>query len=396
VSENHISQYLWPGKTSFGFGAAKLLAAEAADLGATAVFIITDPGVVAAGILNTISQTLDEAGLSWMSYERAQANPGIDSIHAATTAFRESGAQLIVGLGGGSVLDTGKAVKLKAGGPSDASIWEYATMLGEGQRPCPSRDAMPPYVAIPTTAGTGAEVTPWAVLTNEKRRMKFGVGTASTVPDVALVDPELTLSLPKHLTAATGMDALTHLVEAYVSTNHGPVLDPMILYGIELVGRNLRAAVARGDNRQARADVMQASMIGGIAISSKWLGACHSLAHPLSCLTDVHHGLACAITLPHQMAYSLIGAPGKYADVAVALDRNYAELDSEEERAYAAVTAVRELMTDIGLPLRLRDVGVQKEHIPALAKAAYTDLNWWTNPRQVSEEVMADLYRQAW
>jgi alcohol dehydrogenase len=202
------------------------------------------------------------------------------------------------------------------------------------------------------------------------------------------------MTLPAHLTAATGMDALSHLIEAYVSTNHNPVLDPMILYGIELAGRSLRTAVARGDNRQARSDMLQASMIGGIAISSKWLGACHSLAHPLSSLADVHHGLACGIMLPHQMAYSLPGALERYADVAAAL--GYAGKGSLRKRAKGAVTAVRDLMTDIGLPTTLCDADVDETLIPALAKAAYVDLNWWTNPRTVSEAVMADLYRQAW
>lgn len=396
MTENKISTYLWPGETHFGFGAVERIGEQAKGLGATAVFIITDPGVVAAGLLEPITTALDDAGISWTAHTEAEANPSIASVHAATAAFRESGAQVIVGLGGGSPLDTAKAVKLQAGGPEEASIWEYATMLGDEKRPYPPPSAMPPYIAIPTTAGTGAEVTPWGVLTHTEKQMKFGVGGASTVPDVALVDPGLTMTMPAHLTAATGMDALSHLIEAYVSTNNHPILDPMILFGIELVGRSLRTAVARGDNRQARSDMLQASLIGGIAISSNWLGACHSLAHPLSSLADVHHGLACGIMLPHQMRYSLIGALERYADVAAALDEAYAELVSVRERALEAATAVHDLLIDTGLPTTLGDAGVSEDLISALAKAAYTDLNWWTNPRQVSEAVMADLYRQAW
>lgn len=391
-----ISSYVWPGKTHFGFGAAQLVAEEVKELKATTVFLVTDPGVSAAGLLKPIITALNQGGITWTVYEDAEANPSIESIHATSTAFRESGAQLIIGVGGGSVLDTAKAVKLHAGGPAEVSIWEYATMLGDEKRPYPGRTAMPPYIAIPTTAGTGAEVTPWAVLTHETHQLKFGVGNTSTIPDVALVDPDLTLTLPPHLTAATGMDTLVHLIEAYVSTNNNPVLDPMILYGIELVGRSLRTAVIQGDNRQARADMMQASMIGGVAISSKWLGACHSLAHPLSCHSDLHHGLACAIMLPYQMEHSLISALEKYANVAIALDEGNKGTGTVREQALKAITAVRKLMSDIALPLRLRDVGVVREQIPALAKAAYTDLNWWTNPRRVSEEVMADLYHEAW
>jgi alcohol dehydrogenase len=394
MTENQISTYLWPGQTHFGFGAAEWVGEEAKRLGATAVLLITDPGVAAAGLLEPITTSLDKAGIGTTIYAEAEANPSLESVHAATAVFRESGAQVIIGVGGGSPLDTAKAVKLQAGGPPDVSIWEYATMLGDEKRPYPPPSAMPAYIAIPTTAGTGAEVTPWAVLTHTEKHIKFGVGDASTTPDVALIDPELTMILPAHLTAATGMDALSHLIEAYVSTNHNPVLDPMILYGIELVGRSLRTAVARGDNRQARSDMLQASMIGGNAISSKWLGACHSLAHPLSSLADVHHGLACGIMLPYQMGYSLIGALERYADVAAAL--GYAGKSSLRKRARGAVTAVHDLLVDTGLPTTLCDAGVDEKLISALAKAAYTDLNWWTNPRQVSEAVMADLYRQAW
>ncbi|MCP4425839.1 MAG: iron-containing alcohol dehydrogenase, partial [Chloroflexi bacterium] len=366
------SVYLWPGKTHFGFGAVDLVGEEAKGLGATAtsaalsagVFIITDPGVLAAGLIEPITASLDEAGVVWTVHAEAEENPSIESVHAATAVFRESGAQVIIGVGGGSALDTAKAVKLHVGGPPEASIWEYASMLGDEKRPYPDPSAMPPYIAIPTTAGTGAEVTPWALLTHTERKMKFGVGDVSAIPDVALADPSLTLTLPTHLTAATGMDALSHLIEAYVSTNHNPILDPMILYGIELVGRSLRTAVARGDNKQARADMLQASLIGGIAISSKWLGACHSLAHPLSGIAGVHHGLACGITLPHQMAYSLIGAIERYAAVGLALDEGLAEAVSDRERAEGAVTAVHDLLADVGLPTRLRDAGVSEDQIP--------------------------------
>jgi alcohol dehydrogenase class IV len=395
MTENKISHYIWPGQVHFGFGAVDRVGDEARRLAVTAAstsrsagaFLITDPGVASAGLLEPILAALEEAGVAVIVHAEAEANPSIESVYATTAVFRDSGAQIIIGVGGGSPLDTAKAVKLQAGGPVDASIWQYAALAGEEQRPYPPPSAMPPYIAIPTTAGTGAEVTPWGVLTHTEKHIKFGVGDASTVPEVALIDPGLTLTMPAHLTAATGMDVLSHLIEAYVSTNHNPILDPMILYGIELVGRSLRTAVAHGDNRQARSDMSQASMIGGIAISSKWCGACHSLAHPLSSLAGVHHGLACGMMLPSQMTYSLAGAPERYTAVAQALMPG---------SVAGAAAAVHDLLTDIGLPTRLRDAGVAEALIPPLAKAAYIDLNWWTNPRQVSETVMADLYRQAW
>jgi len=214
------------------------------------------------------------------------------------------------------------------------------------------------------------------------------------VPTMAIIDPELMLTLPAFLTAATGMDALTHCIEAYVSTNDNPALDPMILYGIELIGRSLTVAVARGDNRAARHDMAQAAYIGGVAISSKWLGACHSLAHQLSGFANVQHGLANSIMLPHQMAYSLPGAIERYARISAAL--GVPNEGTLRQRAERAVAAVRQLAEDVGLPTRLRDVGVTEEMIKPMAKLAYTvDLNWWTNPRSVSEDVMERLYRAA-
>jgi alcohol dehydrogenase class IV len=212
---------------------------------------------------------------------------------------------------------------------------------------------------------------------------------------MAIIDPDLMLSLPPFLTAATGMDALTHCIEAYVSTNDNPALDPMILHGIELIGRSLRVAVAQKSNREARRDMALAAMIGGIGISSKWLGACHSLAHQLSGFADVQHGVANAIMLPHQMAYSMVGALERYARVGEAL--GVPAEGSVRQRAERAVEAVRELNVDVGLPTRLRDVGVTEDMIKGMAYNAYKiDLNWWTNPRAVNESVMEQLYREAY
>jgi alcohol dehydrogenase class IV len=275
-------------------------------------------------------------------------------------------------------------------------VAEYSPFLDEARRPIPATKNLPPVIAIPTTAGTGSEVTPWAIITDTGAKCKFGVGGGSaTVPTVALVDPGLTLTLPPLLTAATGMDALSHCIEAYVSTNENPLLDPMILYGIELIGRSLRLAVVRGDHHDARRDVMLGSLIGGIGITSKWLGACHALAHPLSSLAGVQHGIANALMLPHQMAYSLPAALDRYARIAEALNPPEAVGGTLRQQAEQAVEAVRKLAVDIGLPAHLRDVGVTFEMIPELAAGAFQDRNWSTNPRSVSQEVMAQLYRQA-
>ena len=390
-----IATYYWPGQTQFGYGAAQLVGAEAKKLGATTkVFVVTDAGIVAAGLLQPVLDSLTAAGLQGVIFDQTPANPSTTAVDKAAALFKETGAELVVAVGGGSAIDAAKAVRILAGGPPEARCAEYALMLGDAVRPLPTVPQMPPMIAIPTTAGTGAEVTPWAVITDEARKLKMGVGGPETIPTVALIDPAMTLTLPPHLTAATGMDALTHLIEAFVSTNTAPIaLDALILDGIGRIGRFLRLAVAQPAHEQAREEMMLASMLGGIAISSRWLGATHSLAHQLSGVAHVHHGLACALMLPAQMQFSLPGALERYAQVAQALEpvsvRGSVRMEAER-----GVTAVRQLMIDSGLPLRLRDVGVTEAMIPELADNAIIDLNWTTNPRAITRDHMEMLYRE--
>ncbi len=390
-----VATYYWPGQTQFGFGAANLVGAEAKNLGATKkVFVVTDAGIVAAGLLQPVLDSLAAAGLDVELFDQTPPNPTTTAVDAAAVQFKESGVELIIALGGGSAIDAAKAVRILAGGPPEAKCAEYALMLGDDVRPLPTVPQMPPMIAIPTTAGTGAEVTPWGLVTDEARKLKMGVGGPATIPTVALIDPAMTLTLPPHLTAATGMDALTHLIEAYVSTNMAPIaLDALILDGIGRVGRFLRLAVAQPAHEQAREEMLLASMLGGIAISSRWLGAAHSLAHQLSGIAHVHHGLACALMLPAQMQFSLPGALDRYAQVAQALDPIPVP-GSVREEAERGVTAVRQLMIDIDLPLRLHDVGVTEAMIPELADNAIIDLNWTTNPRAITRDQMEMLYRE--
>lgn len=392
-----VATYYWPGQTRFGYGAAALVGQEAKKLGATdKVFLVTDPGIVAAGLLQPILGVLAKAGLKAELFDQTPPNPTTTAVDTAAAQFRASGAELVIGLGGGSAIDAAKAVRILAGGPAEAKCTEYALMLGDKVRPLPTAAQMPPMIAIPTTAGTGAEVTPWGVITDEARKLKMGVGGEAAIPSVALIDPEMTLTLPPHLTAATGMDALTHLIEAYVSTNTAPIaLDTLILDGIGRIGRFLRLAVAQPAHRQAREEMLLASMLGGIAISSRWLGACHALAHQLSGIANLHHGLACAMMLPAQMQFSLPGAIERYAQIAQALDPMPSRGTVRDEAA-RAVTAVRDLMSDVNLPLRLRDAGVTEAMIPELADNAILDLNWTTNPRPITRDQMMALYQETY
>jgi alcohol dehydrogenase len=387
--------YIFPDQVYSGFGVAQRAGQEARAEGAVHAFVIADPGVVAAGLAEPVLTSIAAAGLAYTLYANVVPNPDCDSVDVAAAACRASGADCIVGIGGGSGLDTAKAVRLVVAGPAEGKVAEYAYRMGDKARPHPRH--LPPYIAIPTTAGTGAEVTPWAVITDPRDKFKFGVGGPRSVPSTALIDPELMLGLPPFLTAATGMDALTHCIEAYVSTNDNPALDAMILHGIALIGRSLPVAVAKGSDRGARDAMANAAMIGGIAISSKWLGACHSLAHQLSGFANVQHGLANAIMLPHVMRFNLPGAVEKYARIGDALGGSGASAGTQRERAENAVRLVEQLNQDVGLPARLRDVGVGEDMIAPMAQFAFTiDLNWWTNPRDVNEDIMARLYRAAY
>ena len=387
------SYYIFPDQVYIGVGDAKKAGSEAKKEDAKHVFLVADPGVVAAGLVQPIVESINKENLAYTLYDKVIPNPDSPSVDAAVTAYRASGADCIVAMGGGSCLDTAKVMRIAASGTPGSKVAEYAYRMGDKALPHPK--VMPHFIAIPTTAGTGSEATPWGVVTDPTDKFKFGVGGVRGVPNVALIDPEVMMGLPANLTAFTGMDALTHCIEAYVSTNENPVLDPMILHGIELVAKSLPIAVAQGKNMQARLDMAHAAYIGGVAISSKWLGACHSLAHQLSGFAGVQHGLANAIMLPHQMAYSLPGAIEKYARVAEALGAPRDE-GTVRQRAEQAIEMVKQLNKDVGIPTRLSDVGVTEALIPEMAKFAYAvDLNWWTNPRSVDEKTMAKLYREA-
>ena len=392
-----MNRYLWPSQTYLGAGAVNQAGPSARSLNAAHAFVLTDPGVIAAGLVTPLLASLQAAGVAHTLYDRVVPNPDTASVDEAVAALRGSGADLIIGIGGGSALDTAKGVRLAAGGPTDASAWDYAYVRKDEARPAPARCACLPLIVLPTTAGTGAEATPWAVLTNLERKQKYGVGADHLFPDIVLCDPDLTLGLPPGLTAATGIDALSHLVEAYVSTNANPMLDPLILHGIRLVGRSLRTAVSQGNDARARHDMIEAAFLGGVAISSNWLGACHSLAHQLSSFANVHHGVAIGLMLPHQMAFSLPAALDRYADIGQALAAEARPDLKLSSRAEHAVASVRQLVAETGLPTRLRDAGVSEALIPAMSEAAYhNDLNWTTNPRPTTQPDLERMYRETY
>ncbi len=374
--------YEWPGRVVMGAGTAAQTGTQAQSLGIRHAFVVVDPGILP--LAEPIVQSLTAAGIAHTLFSEVIGNPDVAHTDSAGAAYRASGADGIIGLGGGSALDMAKGVRLLAGVAAEHSCAEYMSTRAD-RRPAPPAHTLPPMLAIPTTAGTGSEVTPWGVVTDHDTQQKAGIGGVSLIPNVAIADPELTVGLPPFLTAATGMDALSHLIEAYVSTNINPLLDGLILHGIRLVAENLATAVANPTHLPARQAMMEAAVLGGIAISSNWLGGCHSLAHQLSTFANMHHGLACAIMLPPQMAFSAPAAPERYAHIAAALRPG--AIDAED-----AAELVAELNAAVGLPSRLSQAGVTAELIPTLAAFAIKDLNWTTNPRPMTEADMAALY----
>jgi alcohol dehydrogenase class IV len=309
-------------------------------------------------------------------------------MEAAVDRLRSGACDFVVGLGGGSVMDTAKAACLRLN--HSLPLTEYEIQI-DGHKKITGD--VPPLIAIPTTAGTGSEVGRSTVITLESENRKAVLYSPKLLPAVALCDPELTLDLPPHLTAATGMDALTHNIEAYLSTSFHPLCDAIALGGIRLVARSLERAIKTGHDLDARSDMMIAASMGAVAFQ-KDLGVAHSLAHPLSSLGGLPHGLANAIVLPHVMSFNKAAAAPRFKEIAVALGCNTAGL-ADGEIAGLAVNAVKDLLARTDLPTRLSTAGIAESLIPALAAQAIADPNHRTNPRPCTEADMADLYRAA-
>jgi len=388
---DQIIYSMWPGETFFGDGAVKGLGEHACRLGGSRALLVTDPGVQGAGLLEDALAALDTADVESVLFDEVEANPADELIGRGVERFNKSGADLLVAVGGGSSIDTAKAVQLVAAG--GGNILDYDLGLGNEVKPTPGD--MAPLIAVPTTAGTGSEVTAWAVITDTRRNIKTSVGDVNLIPRIAIVDPEMTVTMPPVLTAATGIDALSHCLESFVSTLEHPLGDLLALYGVRLVAQNLRQAVDNGEDMVARRNMALASMLGGMSLNLKWGGACHSLAHQLSAEAGVSHGVSIALMLPHQIEHSLSGNWEKYAKVAEAFEKGEAA-NSLQEKAMQAVVAVDDLIRDIGLPTRLRDVGIREDMLPRMARKAMMDDSHMTNPRRCTEDAMLGLYQKAY
>lgn len=371
--------FSFPTQIRFGPGTIRELPAILRELGASQPLVVTDVGLASAPIFEAAIALLDGA----RRFAGIEPNPLPRHVEAGVAAYREGGCDSVVGFGGGSALDGAKAIALMVG--HEGSILDYDGTKRGWERVHAGQ--IPPLVAVPTTAGTGSEVGRSTVITDPATRTKRVIFAPPLLPKCAILDPELTLGLPPAVTAATGMDALSHCIESYLSTAFHPICDAVALGGVRLIGRSLARAVKQGKtDLAARADMLMAASMGAIAFQ-KDLGATHSLAHPLSTLASVPHGTANGMFLARVMRFNLDVARAKLADVGQAL--------GVEEDAVAACERVAALAREIGIPQRLRDVGVSEDLIEPLAEQAAADGCHATNPRPCTLDDFRRLYREA-
>jgi alcohol dehydrogenase class IV len=375
-----------PTDLHFGTGVVSKVPDQVRSLGGRRVLVVTDPGVRSTGIIDRVERLLADGGLELSVYDRVKADSGAELITEATEQLRDSGCDVVVGIGGGSSLDTAKAVAVLA--TSGGNILDYVGIGNVKTKPLP-------VIAVPTTAGTGSEVTLWSVFTNESTRLKVAIGSLLVYPSVALCDPELTLGLPPFVTAMTGMDALTHAIECYTNNACQPISGALALQAIELIGQHLRRAVQDGSDRRARSAMLLASTMAAMAMNSTRLGLVHALAMPLgSWNLRVPHGAANAVTLPVVMRFNCTARPEQFANVARALGEPIHKW-SVEDAAAEAPDAVERLARDIGIPRGLRYFGVGEEHVPKVVEEAMKSGNVIVNPRPATDEDLSRILREA-
>jgi len=385
--DNHykLREFQCTTKAKHGVGSLIALPDSLREIGVTKPLIVTDPGVVAAGLLSRVAAPLDKAGIHYAVFDQVVPNPYIETVAQATKMYQDNGCDGLIGLGGGSAMDTAKGVGVEVTHEGNILAWEAA------ERDLEHRIA--PLITIPTTAGTGSEVTVWAVITDPDRRFKFNVGGPLLAPHIAIVDPELHMSMPPHVTAGTGMDALCHAIECYTCHFAQPHTDAVALLAIEYCSTYLRRAVGNGQDIKARYSMAMAAHLAGISYGTESAGAVHALTQTLGGIKpEIHHGPAVGATLGAFMEYNWIGRPGKFRRVAKALGVDVEGLP-DREACLRGAEAVYELAEDIDIP-SLGDLGVTEEEIPNLAREAYNDPQTPGNPRDIDVSGYEWMYRR--
>src|SRR5438094_3542216 len=383
-----LSTWAFPTKIIFGAGSVAQVAGITRSLGIKRPLIVTDAGIVKCGLLERLASPLSNGRFEWATFDRVEGNPTEASVFPGVEIYQRENCDGVIALGGGSAIDAGKAIRLKATHP--LPLEDYDDLKDGGDK---ISSKLPPMIAVATTSGTGSEVGRSTVITLKATGRKTVIFSPYLIPSVAIGDPELTLGLPAHITAATGMDAMTHNLEAYLAVGFHPICDAIALKGVEICRRYLPRAVANGRDLEARSQMMVAAIMGGVAFQ-KGLGTVHSLAHPLSTVAGMHHGLTNAILLPHVMRFNLPAVPERFPDLALALGI-IAPGHSCEELALRAISAIEQLNHEIGIPPRLRDAGVREEMIPVMVPLAMQDGCRLLNPRPTTVEDMRRLYEEA-
>ncbi|PAV13198.1 lactaldehyde reductase [Methanosarcina spelaei] len=385
MTENRTYTYLNPKVALMGAGCVKEIGKHAKDLGATKALIVSGKSKHGERLALDIYKILEDAGLEGTIFPGADPNPTDTSVMEGADIYRKKDCNIIIAVGGGSPMDCAKAIGIVVYNGGLINEYEGVGKVTKG---------IPPLITVNTTAGTASEMTSFTIITDTKRHIKMAIVDPRITPDIAVNDPELMVSMPPALTAATGMDALTHAVEAYVSTMATPTTDAAAIKSIELISKYLREAVSHGKDIRTRDMMAHAEYLAGIAFNNASLGYVHSMAHQLGGFYNLPHGVCNAILLPYVEAYNKQVVPERFADIARAMGEKVEGL-SNEEAADRAIEAIRKLASDIGIPSGLKELGAKEEDLELLAEHAMQDVCRLTNPRELSKEDIIKIYRKA-
>ncbi|WP_400243628.1 iron-containing alcohol dehydrogenase [Niallia sp. JL1B1071] len=376
-------RYEVPTAIEFGPGTIQKLSQFVRELGGTNVLIVGDPGVLHAGIIKRLEEPLESAFIPYTTFTEVGVEASIESVDKGIELAKIKGSDIVVGVGGGSALDIAKAIGLML--KNSGNIRDY---VGIDLVPHPGA----PVIAVPTTAGTGSEMTRFSVLSDTAAKAKLSVGSMYNCPALAVCDPELTVTLPPNMTAATGMDALTHALESYVNKATQPISEALSIQAMRLIAENLRIAVVQGENIEARHNMLLASTVAAMAFNTTRLGLAHALAIPLGAFFKIPHGVVNAILLPEVMEFNIIGNTRKFAEIARIFGENTEGL-TEREAAECAVKAIRRLNNDIGITQTLSDYGVEEEHLEFIVEEAMLSGNVPVNPVKPTKEDLENICR---
>jgi alcohol dehydrogenase class IV len=384
---NRITLFRTTKRIVFGLGSIEKVGAEVQGLKKKKVLVVTDPGIVQAGLLEPLKNSLQAANIPFALFDGVEPDPRLEVVRQCAEMGRNEGVEVIIGYGGGSSLDIAKVAAVLLSNEGD-----LAQFFGIDLIPNPGL----PVILIPTTAGTGSEVTPIAILSDTREKLKKGIVSPYLFPEVALLDPQLTVGLPPLVTALTGLDAMIHAIEAYTSVNAFDLTDHLAFRAMELLYDNIRTAYARGEDLEARSKMLEGSLLAGIAFANAGVTAVHAFAYPIGGEFHVAHGLANSVMLPHVMRFNLLGNLPKFADIGSALGLDTDHL-TDKDAALEALEAIEDLMEDLNIPRRLRDLNIPREAIPALAEGVMKVTRLLANnPRRITLEDARRIYEEAW